>query len=104
VLAQLPTVKRDADNATAAAFRTAQPRVVPERPQTQGALVVPLLTPTGCAGVLAIELQRGRLQSDLIVAGATILAAQLAPLAGCLRRARDLPQGRLATGGLAQIV
>ena len=59
VLAQLPTVRRDADNATAAAFQSAQPCAISASDHASGALVVPLLTPAGCAGVLAIELQHG---------------------------------------------
>ena len=82
VLAQLPTVRRDTDNATAAAFRSAQPRAISGRDHTSGALVVPLLTPAGCSGVLAIELHDGREQSVPIRAVATILAAMLAQLVG----------------------
>ena len=65
VLAQLPTVKRDTDNATAAAFRSAQTCAINGSDQASGALVVPLLTPAGCAGVLAIELQHGSEQTKI---------------------------------------
>jgi hypothetical protein len=82
VLAQLPTVRRDTDNATAAAFRSGQPRAISGRDHASGALVVPLLTPAGCSGVLAIELHDGREQSMPIRAVATILAAMLAQLVG----------------------
>jgi hypothetical protein len=44
--------------------------------------VVPLLTPAGCAGVLAIELQHGVEQTKSVRALATIFAAQLAQLTG----------------------
>ena len=57
VLAQLPKVKRDDDHATAAAFRSAQTSIVNGSHLTSGALVVPLMTPGACAGVLAIELR-----------------------------------------------
>jgi hypothetical protein len=43
-----------------------------------GALAVPLITPTGCGGVLAIELQRRGEQKQPVRALATIFAAQLA--------------------------
>lgn len=99
VVAQLPNVRRDADNPTAASFRTAQPRFVPDGQQTQGALVVPLLTAVGCVGVLAIELQRGTPQTAVVLAVATILAAQLAHTTGPVRRVDDLPRTRLAVGG-----
>ena len=56
VVAQLPPVKPDADNATAAAFRSAQPCAIDGHDSVHGALAVPLMTPAGCSGVLAIEL------------------------------------------------
>ena len=80
VVSQLPAVRRDADNATAAAFRSSETCAVSDSPHGRGALVVPLLTPTGCAGVLAIELQRGSEQTPSIRAVATIVAALLAQL------------------------
>jgi transcriptional regulator with XRE-family HTH domain len=82
VLAQLPTVRRDADNATAAAFRSAQACAMNGSDHSSGALVVPLLTPGGCAGVLATELHRGSEQTRSVRAVLTILAAQLAQLIG----------------------
>jgi GAF domain-containing protein len=88
VLAQLPQVRRDADNATAAAFRSTQTCVVKSCAAECGALVVPLLTPGGCVGVFAVELQRGGEQLESVRALATIFAAQLAILIGAPR----LPQ------------
>jgi hypothetical protein len=82
VLAQLPTVRPDADNATAAAFRSAHACGIAASHYASGALVVPLLTPAGCAGVLAIELQHGSEQTRSMYAVATIFAAQLAQLVG----------------------
>ena len=82
VLAQLPPVRRDADNATAAAFRSAQACAMNGSDHSSGALVVPMLTPAGCAGVLATELPRGGEQTKSVRAVATILAAQLAQLIG----------------------
>jgi transcriptional regulator with XRE-family HTH domain len=82
VLAQLPIVGRDADNVTAAAFRSARPCATGGGADASGALVVPLLTVGGCAGVLAIELEGGRALMGSVRAAATILAAQLATLAG----------------------
>ena len=80
VLAQLPRVRREADNATAAAFRSAQTCVVRGSDQISGALVVPLLTSVGCVGVLALELRHGSEQRPPVRALATIFAAQLARL------------------------
>ena len=80
VLAQLPKVKRDADNATAAAFRSAEMCFVYGSDLASDALVVPMMTSTGCLGVLAIELQHGSAQKESVRALVTILAAQLARL------------------------
>jgi transcriptional regulator with XRE-family HTH domain len=95
VLAQLPRVRRDADNATAAAFRSAQPCVVNGSDLTSGALVVPLLTPSGCGGVLAIELQHGSAQKASVRALVTIFAAQLARVVRAARPAEAVDR-RLA--------
>ena len=94
VLAQLPRVRRDADNATAAAFRSAQPCVVNGSNRTSGALVVPLMTPTGCGGVLAIELQHGSAQKASVRALVTIFAAQLARLVRIARPAEAVDRRR----------
>jgi hypothetical protein len=82
VLAKLPGVRRDADNATAAAFRSAQTRVVHGHELANGAVVVPLMTPTGCGGVLAVELRHGGEQRESVRALVTIFAAQLASVVG----------------------
>ena len=80
VLAQLPTIKGHSDNATAAAFRSAQTCVVNGSDRASGALVVPLMTPVGCVGVLAIELPHGSERTGSVRALVTIFAAQLAKL------------------------
>jgi transcriptional regulator with XRE-family HTH domain len=82
VLARLPRVRRDTDNATASAFRSAQTCVVNSSDRTSGALVIPLMTPMGCVGVLALELQHGSEQRESVRALATMFAAQLASLVG----------------------
>jgi hypothetical protein len=87
VIAQLPKVRRDTDNATAAAFRSVQMCVVNGSDSASGALVVPLMTPVGCMGVLAIELQHGGEQRESVRARATIFAAQLATWVGTARLA-----------------
>jgi hypothetical protein len=95
VLAQLPTVRRDADNATAAAFRTAQTCVVNGNDLANDALVVPLMTSVGCTGVLAIELPYGGAQRESVRALVTIFASQLARLVGA-GRSTDAVDRRLA--------
>jgi transcriptional regulator with XRE-family HTH domain len=95
VLAQLPRVRRDADNATAAAFRSAQTCVVKGSNFASDALVVPLQTPGGCAGVLAVELPHGCAQRESLRALVVIFASQLAGLARAARSA-DSADRRLA--------
>ncbi|MEN3336704.1 MAG: hypothetical protein V7647_380 [Acidobacteriota bacterium] len=90
VLAQLPTVSRDADNPTAAAFRSAQTCAIVGHDQRGGALVVPLLEPEGCAGVLAMEFQDGREQTPTVHAVAMIVASTLSQLVRGARPA-DVP-------------
>jgi transcriptional regulator with XRE-family HTH domain len=87
VIAQLPTVSRDADNPTAAAFRSAQPRAV--RGDDYGALVVPLVHSDGCTGVLAMEFQveGDRGHTTGVHAAAMIIAAALSQLVGSVRSA-----------------
>jgi transcriptional regulator with XRE-family HTH domain len=87
VLAQLPKVERNTDNATAAAFRSANTCVVKGSDQASGALAVPLMAPAGCVGVLAIELPRGSEQRESMRAFVTILAAQLARVVAAVRPA-----------------
>ena len=85
VLAQLPRVRRDANNATAEAFRSTQTCIVNSSDESSGALVVPLMTPVGCVGVFAVELQHGGEQRERVRALATIFAAQLATMIGTPR-------------------
>jgi transcriptional regulator with XRE-family HTH domain len=99
VVAQLPMVRRDADNPTAAAFRSAEARTCGNGSHPYGALVVPLLTAKGCEGVLALELQRGREGTPCAMALATILASHLAPIPGRTMAVELEPPARLAVGG-----
>ena len=82
VLAKLPKVRRDTDNATAASFRSAQTHIVNGNDLASGAVVVPLMTPAGCTGVLAVELRHGAERRESVRALATIFAAQLATFVG----------------------
>jgi GAF domain-containing protein len=82
VVAQLPRVERDTNNATAAAFRATQTCVVNGDDVDNGALAVPLMGPGVCVGVLAIELAERREEKESVRAQAMIFAAQLATLIG----------------------
>ena len=80
VVARLPAVTPDADNPTAASFRSGQSREIDSTGGSCGALVLPLLLRAKCVGVLAIELRQGTHLSETARAVATILAAAIAQL------------------------
>jgi len=82
VVAQLPSLKPEADNLTAAAFRSARTLAIGGTADVSGALAVPMLTPGACAGVLAIELSGADEPSESVRAAATFFAAMLAQLVG----------------------
>jgi transcriptional regulator with XRE-family HTH domain len=82
VRSRLRGVRADADNVTAAAFRSAEVRTAAGSGGASAALAAPLLTPSGCAGVLAIELPTGREQGRTVRAIAMFVAAMLAQLLG----------------------
>jgi transcriptional regulator with XRE-family HTH domain len=80
MVARLPKVPRDADNAIAAAFRSVETRIVRGTEVKTGAVVVPAVTAAGCFGVLALELPAPGDGRAFVRAFASILAAQLAAL------------------------
>jgi transcriptional regulator with XRE-family HTH domain len=80
VLAHLAPVSVDEANATAVACRSAQLCAVNSRKQSNCALAVPLMTPAGCGGVLALEFACSDAPTDSHRALATIVAAQVARL------------------------
>lgn len=79
-LRRIPKLPREAENATAAAWRDAVTQVVDATPNAPGAIAVPLLVPQGCVGVLAAEIGHGREAAVATRALAQIVAAQLAVL------------------------
>ncbi|MBI4476342.1 MAG: hypothetical protein HY654_04160, partial [Acidobacteria bacterium] len=78
LLAKMPGIAPTADNATAAAYRLGEVREVPAGNSPTGAVIAPLLTPAGCAGVLAVELPAGAESHTAVQAIVTFLAGQLA--------------------------
>jgi hypothetical protein len=93
LVTRLGTIPRDAQNATAAAFRTALLQTVHADAISTGAIAVPLVTPSGCVGVMAAEVRHGGEKQDAKLAAAAIVAAQLATLVG---PPSSRPQGRPA--------
>jgi transcriptional regulator with XRE-family HTH domain len=87
VLAQLPNVGRDADNATAAAFRSEKTCAVAGVDGATGALAAPIVSEGGCVGVLAVELPGGAEKSAATREAVAAVAGQLGPVVE-LRRAR----------------
>ena len=80
VLSALPDVPRDAENAVAAAFRRAEMCVVNGGDDMTGALALPVMTPVGCVGVLALEFRDGVELRESVRAGAARLAADVVGL------------------------
>ena len=89
LLSKLPDVSRRDDNAIAAAFRCGQKQVVRGMSGATGALVVPLTTPDGCPGVLALEFANGGGQHELCQSLALIITAQLSTLFAVAPQAID---------------
>jgi CHASE3 domain sensor protein len=79
---RLGTISRDAENATAAAFRTSLLQTVRADDISAGAIAAPLVTSGGCVGVMAAEVLHASERQDMKLAAATIVAAQLATLVG----------------------
>jgi hypothetical protein len=77
---RLPAVPTDTDIPIANAFRSGAPCIIKGATGMTGAVIVPLVTPDGCLGVLAIELRGDDARYASIQAAATILAAQLVTL------------------------
>jgi GAF domain-containing protein len=78
VLVKMGTLQVDADNATSLAFRSLRGQTVNgAAPSSAGAIAVPLLTSSGCVGVLAAEINRQRPSAETVDM-ARIIAAQLA--------------------------
>ncbi len=74
-LARLGPIRCDDDNATALAFRNSRVEIVRGNGDAGGAIIAPLLGPTGCTGVLAAEVRNGKESSDDTRAIAEIVAA-----------------------------
>jgi hypothetical protein len=82
LVSRLGAIARDAENVTAAAFRTGLIQTVESDAVSQGAIAAPLLTPAGPVGVMAAELSYDSERRETTRAVAAIVAAQLATLMG----------------------
>jgi hypothetical protein len=84
LLARIGSIRRDASNVTAAAFRDASPRTSASARSSAAALAVPLMTPLGPVGVFSAEIRDVATVDETRLAIATIFAAQLATLLGAM--------------------
>lgn len=91
-LRRIPTLPRDADNATAAAYRESTLKVVEATDAAPGAIAVPIPGPQGSMGVLAAEIGHHLEASAYTRAVAQIVAAQLAVLIPPETPADDTPR------------
>jgi len=80
VIARLGSIATDADNATAAAYRTGQVQIVKGQGTASGAIAAPLISASGCIGVATIEIAGGGESREPVQSLAAIVAAQLATL------------------------
>ncbi len=100
VLARIPPVAQSADNAAAAAYRSATTQVVGSRPGgSNGAVVAPIISADGCIGALSAEIRSGGEGSDSVRALAVIFASHLAGvLAATTAPAAEIDQPKAAAG------
>jgi hypothetical protein len=92
VVERLGAIPRNAANATAEAWRTAQMRTVASGIMSHGAIAAPLSGITGCVGVLAAEVGRGHEDEPAVRAVATMIAAQLTAILPAWPAASARPQ------------
>lgn len=79
-IARLGSLSADGENVTSAAFRSLRPQTVTSpTPKGNGAIAVPLITASGCLGVLAAEIRQSKPSGER-TAIARVIAAQLAAL------------------------
>jgi hypothetical protein len=80
ILTKLGALETGADNVTSLSYRSMRPQVMTASgSESAGAIAVPLISPSGCTGVLAAEIREAKPPAERI-AVARIIAAQLATL------------------------
>jgi hypothetical protein len=80
VLSRMGSLPVDSENATSAAFRTGQVQTVSAAGSSPGAIAAPLLSASGCLGVMSVEIRGEGEKHPARLAAAAIIAAQLATL------------------------
>ena len=80
MLDRLGPIARTMDNATAAAWRLGEVRIVTGDSTSNGAIVAPMFGPESCIGALAAEVRHGRETDSATQAVTAMIAAQLASI------------------------
>ena len=89
VLTRMSPIARDAENVTAAAFRTGLVQTVSGDGRSNGAIAAPLVNASGCVGVLSAEVRNDGEREPARLALASIVAAQLATLTAPATRSQN---------------
>ena len=89
VLTRMSPIARDAENVTAAAFRTGLVQTVSGDGRSNGAIAAPLVNASGCVGVLSAEVRNDGEREPARLALASIVAAQLATLTAPATRSEN---------------
>jgi hypothetical protein len=89
VLSRIGTIAKDAENVTAAAFRTGLLQTLEADETSPAAIAAPLVNPSGCIGVMSAEVGKDVERQPARLALATIVAAQLATLVAPAARAHS---------------
>jgi len=92
VVERLGPIPRNAANATADAWRTAQMRTVASNQMFDGALAAPISGVSGCVGVLTAEVRNAREGDPATRAVAAMFAAQLAGIMPAWPAASSAPE------------
>src|SRR5438552_3477334 len=92
VVERLGAIPRNAANATAEAWRTAQLRTVAAGETSHGAVAAPVSGINGCVGVFAAEVRHGREEDPGTQAVAAMIAAQLAGIVSAWPAASTGPE------------
>jgi hypothetical protein len=98
-VARLGPIPRNAENATAEAWRSGQMRTVASDPVSHGALAAPLSAASGCLGVFAAEVRHGREEDPSTRAVAAMIAAQLASIVSAWPAGSSAPPAHMADSG-----
>ena len=99
-ISRLGPIPRNAENATADAWRSGKMRTVAGDGLTHGAVATPLAGMSGCVGVFAAEVRHGR-ENDLATqAVAVMIAAQLASIVSAWPAGSSVAPAEITNSGL----